>query len=480
MKPEVAKAAAATGESGAPEAPGAVPAEFFRLAVEASPVGKIIADRLGQIVLVNAQAEKLFGYDRSELLGKPVEMLVPRRLRERHPGFREGFWSEPRARPMGAGRDLFGLRKDGTEIPIEIGLTPLSAGGKAYVLSSVVEITERKRAEEQFRLAIEAAPTGMMMVDGGGYIVLVNAQVEKLFGYTRDELIGAPVEMLVPERYRAGHPVFRSGFFTNPNARPMGAGRDLFGLRKDGTEVPIEIGLNPLTTSAGRFVLSSIVDITERRRTAEQLRASLQEKETLLKEVHHRVKNNLQVISSLLSLQSRSVEDPRAAAMLQESQNRVHSISLVHEKLYEAGDLGRVDFGDYLQALGNHLQGAWAGTEGRVSITVDATGLRLPLDVAIPCGLIVNELVTNAFKHAFPGGRAGAVRVRASVEAEGSTLLAVEDDGVGIPEMKAARRGAGGTMGMMLVWTLAKQIGAEVAVTVQGGTRVQLCFRVHR
>ncbi|HVE81770.1 MAG TPA: histidine kinase dimerization/phosphoacceptor domain -containing protein, partial [Myxococcales bacterium] len=373
--------------------------------------------------------------------------------------------------------ELHGLRKDGRELPIEIGLTPLHIAEGLFVLSSVVEISERKRAEEHFRLAIEAAPTGMIMVDARGRIVLVNAQVEALFGYPRSELIGALVETLVPQRHRSRHGGFRAGFFSDPHARPMGAGRELHGLRKDGTEVPIEIGLNPLTTSEGSFVLSSIVDITERRRAAEALERSLLEKETLLKELHHRVKNNLQVISSLLSLQSRAVGDAAAAAMLRESQNRVQSISLVHEKLYESNDLGRVDFGEYLQALGQHLQGAWA-SGSQVTIQVDAGGLRLPVDLAVPCGLIVNELVTNAFKHAFPGGQAGSVVVRATVEPDGAACLQVEDDGVGMPPERAAHPAAGETLGMTLVSTLARQIGAALQIGTGPGTRVRLDFRV--
>jgi PAS domain S-box-containing protein len=123
---------------------------------------------------------------------------------------------------------------------------------------------KRKQLEEQFRLALEAAPTGMLMTDHTGTIVLVNAQIEKLFGYPRNELLGQRIEVLVPERFRAHHPGLREAFSRNPAARPMGAGRELYGLRKDGTEVPIEIGLNPLRTPDGEFVLSSVVDISHR------------------------------------------------------------------------------------------------------------------------------------------------------------------------------------------------------------------------
>ena len=204
---------------------------------------------------------------------------------------------------------------------------------------------------ELFRIALEAAPTGMIMVDRDGRIVLVNAQVERIFGYRRQELVGESIDMLVPSRFRERHPDVRNRFFAEPVARPMGAGRDLYGIRKDGSEVPVEIGLNPVRTLAGEFVLSSVVDITERKRAEEALEEQRndldrqsREREVLLKEIYHRVKNNLQVISSLLNLQTSSVTDGRARESLEEARNRVLSIALVHEQLYQSTDLGRVDF----------------------------------------------------------------------------------------------------------------------------------------
>src|SRR5579863_3135369 len=176
--------------------------EQFRLALEAAPTGMLMMDETGTIVLVNAQIEALFGYGRDELLGKRLEMLVPERFRAHHPELRKTFFGDPKTRVMGAGRELYGLRKDGTEVPIEIGLNPLQTPEGRFVLSSIADITERKRATEQFRLALEAAPTGMLMMDETGTIVLVNAQIEALFGYGRDELLGKRLEMLVPERFR--------------------------------------------------------------------------------------------------------------------------------------------------------------------------------------------------------------------------------------------------------------------------------------
>ena len=147
-------------------------------------------------------------------------------------------------------------------MPIEIGLNPIATPHGEFVLAAIIDITERKRAEEHLRLVIEAAPNAMLLVDKAGSVSLTNAQTQRLFGYTREELIGKAVEQLVPERFRSAHPGLRGNYFAAPTTRVMGAGRDLFGLRKDGSEVPIEIGLNPITTPQGDFVLAAIIDIT--------------------------------------------------------------------------------------------------------------------------------------------------------------------------------------------------------------------------
>ncbi|PYS24868.1 MAG: hypothetical protein DMF72_03685 [Acidobacteria bacterium] len=248
--------------------------ERFRLVVEAAPSAMIMVNDQGLISLVNTQTERLFGYQRTELLGQRMEMLVPERYRASHPDLRTGFFQHPSTRSMGAGRDLFGLCKDGSEVPIEIGLNPIRTAEGAFVLASIIDITERKRSEDRFRQVIERAPNGMVMVDQKGRIALVNVQIEKSFGYARDELLGQPIEMLVPQRFHAHHLSYRDDFISNPTARPMGAGRDLYGLRKDGSEFPVEIGLNPLDTEQGTMVLGTIVDITERKQAEEKLRRS--------------------------------------------------------------------------------------------------------------------------------------------------------------------------------------------------------------
>lgn len=234
--------------------------------IESAPMAMVMIDASGEIVLINAFTEKLFDYPREALLGQSVEKLVPARYRENHPDLRSNFFHTPAARAMGAGRDLFAVRRDGSEFPVEIGLNPIETDDGLLVLSVIIDITERKRLEDRFRAAVESAPTAMVMIDDTGEIVMVNAQTESLFGYEREELLGKKVEVLVPERFRTHHPAHRTGFFSAPVARSMGAGRDLYGLRKDGDEFPVEIGLNPIETDEGLLVLSAIIDITERKR----------------------------------------------------------------------------------------------------------------------------------------------------------------------------------------------------------------------
>lgn len=237
----------------------------FQLIVESSPNAIVLVNKEGKIAYVNNQTEKLFGYTRAELIGKLVEMLLPPRHTSKHPQYREMFFESPSVRSMGAGRDLFALRKNGSEFPIEIGLNPLVTIDGTLVLASIIDITERKKAEERIRLVVESAPNAMVLVNASGVITLVNRQAEMLFGYERSQLVGDRLEVLIPERFRNLHPMHRGKFFDTPDTRAMGVGRDLYALRSDGTEIQVEIGLNPIETPEGPVVLASIIDITERK-----------------------------------------------------------------------------------------------------------------------------------------------------------------------------------------------------------------------
>jgi PAS domain S-box-containing protein len=401
---------------------------------------------------------------------------VPDRFRRNHPSLRNSFFSAPVSRPMGAGRDLYGLRKDGSEFPVEIGLNPIETEEGSMVLSAIVDISSRKRLEERFRQVVESAPNAMVMINHRGVIEMVNAQAERVFGYERREMLGQSVEMLVPDRFRRNHPSLRNSFFSAPVSRPMGAGRDLYGLRKDGSEFPVEIGLNPIETEEGSMVLSAIVDISDRKHKEESIQSALREKDILLGEIHHRVKNNLQIVHSLLGLQSTNIKDEIVLGMMQESQNRIRSMALIHETLYKSKDFARVDFRSFLDMLVPTLISSYAVGNERIAVSINSGEVLLPINAAIPCGLVVNELISNALKHAFPRDTKGGIAIELSHDGPATVILSVSDSGVGISETFDITRTA--TLGLQLVTMLTGQLAGELTIRRSHPTRFAIRFPI--
>ncbi|MBI3252738.1 MAG: PAS domain S-box protein [Candidatus Omnitrophica bacterium] len=230
-------------------------------------------DDQGRVIEWNKNAEVVFGWKREEILGMFLsETIVPAQHREAHKKGLRHYLLTGEGPVLNKRIEITALHRSGKEFPVELAITPVHLAGKLIFNAFLRDITGHKRAEERFRLVVESAPNAMVMIDQTGRVVLVSAQTEKLFGYSRQELIGKPIEMLVPGRFRPQHPGYRDDFFAKPQIRPMGAGRDLYGLRKDGTEVPIEIGLNPIKTEEGAFVLAAVVDITPRKAFENQTR----------------------------------------------------------------------------------------------------------------------------------------------------------------------------------------------------------------
>ncbi|HEX9161224.1 MAG TPA: PAS domain S-box protein [Thermoanaerobaculia bacterium] len=469
------KKARLIAERTAPGPPVAAIADYgLSVFLEAAPDAIVVVDETGLITRTNRLAETMFGYPPGGMLGQPIEVLVPERFRKTHVTDRSRYLHEPRTRPMGAGQALTGVRLDGSEFPVEISLSPLTTSAGTHVISIVRDLTERARAEQKFRGFLESAPDAVVVIDRQGRIAIVNSLTESMFGYKREELLGQPVEILVPERYREQHVGDRDRYSQAPRKRPMGLGRELLGRRKDGTEFPVEISLSPLETEQGPLVTSIVRDTTESRETERRITASLREKEALLKEIHHRVKNNLQVISSLLRLQERNIEEPRIRQLFAESQQRIQSMALVHEKLYRAGDLARIDFSDYARSLSALLLSAFGLANGPVALHVIAPEpVFLSVDTAVPCGLILNELVTNSLKHAFPAERSGEIRVSVTCH-DGEVALSVSDNGVGADSERIERSE---TLGLRLVKTLVRQLDGKLEISAQEGLAFRVTFR---
>lgn len=445
-------------------------ADMMHLAVEASQNGMVMTNHEGRIVMVNVATEKLFGYSRQELIGNLVEMLIPRRYHQHHRDYRGDYVEELKSRPMGHGSDLYGLRKDGKEFPVEVGLNPIKTEQGIFVLAAIIDLTDRKQAEGMIHLAVEASPNGMIMADQNGIIVMVNSATEELFGYEREELIGERVEILIPEPHRSMHSGLRKEYVSHPATRSMGHGRDLYGLHKRGRKFPVEVGLNPIETKQGIMVLASVIDITERKYQEEQLKAAIKEKDLLLAEIHHRVKNNLQIIDSLLGMQSDMLPDCSVMSVLQESQNRVKSMALIHQILYESTDFSKVDFSNVLRSLVDTLSYSYALDTSKFSVNVITDLIFLPIDTSIPLGLIVNELCSNTMKYAFIGRESGNICISLKFFDADRLQLCVMDNGIGLPEALDMQQTA--TLGLQLVQLLSEQISAELSIQRRNPT----CF----
>ncbi|MDH7559353.1 MAG: histidine kinase dimerization/phosphoacceptor domain -containing protein [bacterium] len=329
-----------------------------------------------------------------------------------------------------------------------------------------------RRTEERFRAIVEGTQAFLMNVDLHGRITYANDAAVRALGFTKQE------EVLGQRYLRFVHPDDRPRVAQAYKQQVLTRQRSLFmefrTVDKDGQVRWFSFMTNPMIegdTVVGQNGVAQ--DITARKMAEETLAASLREKEMLLKEIHHRVKNNMQVVCSLLNLQRERVTSLEATQALRDSQNRIKSMALIHEKLYRSASLSQIDFGEYLQGLVSNLVRSYA-TNGRVSTELAVQKVELGVDQAIPCGLIVNELVSNALKHAFPGEQEGMIRVTFQRE-NGRCMLAVADNGVGFPSELDFR--ATNSLGMQLVTTLVDQLDGEIQLLRNGpGTHFSISF----
>ena len=322
---------------------------------------------------------------------------------------------------------------------------------------------------------LDLAGDAIISVDQRQSIMLFNQGAEKMFGYSAEEVSGKPLDILLPARLASVHQEhIQTWGKSGAAARGTGERREMLGRRKDGSEFPAEASLSKIEFE-GRTIFTVIMrDVTPRTLAEDRLRAALREKEVLLEEIHHRVKNNLQVITSLLGLQARSIKDAATRKKFEESRYRIQAMAMLHEILYQSDSLAKIDFADYIRRLAEHLVRSY-GAGGRIRLQVRLDPLYCHRDVALPCGLIVNELLSNTFKYAFPGGKSGEVSIQLRRETNGTVHLLVGDNGIGLPRDLDWETPV--TLGLRLVRTLARQIEANVETDGGGhGTVFSITF----
>jgi PAS domain S-box-containing protein len=345
------------------------------------------------------------------------------------------------------------------------------------ILSSINDITERKRAEEalresevRYRFLMDNAQFPAVVVSvADARVLFINERASAMFGVPASNAAG----LFAPDFWCRKKDLVRYVQLV----KDQGVVKDFeTELRsKSGVRMTVMLSSNLIEFAGQKADFTVFQDITERKRAEEAVQASLREKETLLREIHHRVKNNMQVISSLFNLQAGYIKDNNALRMLKEGQNRIRSMALIHEKLYQSPDLSKIDFAAYLRSLGAHLFQFYRTDADQVRLETDLDDVRLDINSAVPCGLLVNELISNALKHAFPAGQKGAIRIRLRRQKEGLVEIRVEDDGLGFPEAVDFRHAE--SFGLQIINLLVGQLEGTINLDRKTGTAFTIAFR---
>ncbi len=429
--------------------------------------GVMVLDNEGRIVDTNRVIEQLMGHPSSQLIGQPVDRV----------------WPEWALQMPDQGKGELVIDQKGGQHIYDVRVSPLTDWRNTLVSQVVVlrDITERKKAEdllneneEKFRTIFENANDGIVYADNKGTILDINERTEDILGYKREKVVGKffyDIGFCDPKDLPGIIDIFNKTVTTGDSVSLI----ELEMNHAEGNKVFVEVSTK-LIKNQGETegFLSILRDITERKQIEEKIKASLKEKEVLLREIHHRVRNNLQVISSLLSLQSSYMADDQYVEMLKECQNRIKTMALIHERLYRSDNLARIDFNTYIESLVYELIRSYGVNTDFVTVKIEVDKISLGVDAAIPCGLIINELVSNCVKHAFPDGK-GEIIVALHFN-DGNTELMVKDNGIGIPDTLDIRNTE--TLGLRLVTILTEdQLKGSVILTRDEGTEFRIIFR---
>jgi PAS domain S-box-containing protein len=442
--------------------------ERYRRFFEDDLSGVYLSTPRGQLLACNPAFVRIMGYESAEQIQtiNTAGMYVSS-------SDRGSFLDALRQNGKLINSELTLVRRDGARIhAVENVVGIFSDGQLVEFIGYLFDVTEQKKRDATMRLlahTMESVTEIATITDLEDRFTFVNQSFLQTYGYVPDEVIGKSVSML----WSPNNPPHLLEDILSQSKTGNWRG-EVLNRKKDGTEFPLSLKTSQVRDEKGNILglVGISEDITERKKADEQLRSSLREKEALLREIHHRVKNNLQVISSLLHMQAARSSEEKIKSVLEESEHRIRSMALIHEALYRTYSFSALDFGAHLRELVAALTRSY-GRPG-VNTTTEVEGVELPIDAAVPCGLIANELITNALKHAFPSQKNGTITVGLNRRSPELVELSVRDDGIGFPSDLDYREMT--TMGMNIIESLVQQIDGVMTLDTSKGTTFVVAF----
>lgn len=455
----------------------------YQALIEHLGEGVSIVDMDEIFTFSNPASDEIFGVNKGKLIGLNLVNFVDD----------ENFkilkmQSKERYQNRISNYELLITRPDGKKRNIMITATPMHDMNGKVTGSLVIfrDITEWQKTENvleekeiELNVIAEFSLDTIFSISKSGEILYVSKSAKELFGFEPEEIIGTSFTKYVPKKELKNFWNALKDVFLSKKIR----GFQILLINHKGDSIPVEI-TGQLVKKNGKLVgQGTIRDITVRKRAEEQIKKDLEEKEILLKEVHHRAKNNMQIISSMMKLQYRVLEDPKLKGFLKDTQNRIRTMSVIHELLYSSNDLANIRLKKYINILTNHLFSSMSLDPSKIKIKINMKNLLLNVNLAIPCGLIINELVSNSLKHAFPNDRTGIITI--SMQKETNLIstdkkeifyhLIVSDNGIGLP--KDIDLENNNFIGLFLIKILTKQLKGNLKLRNDNGTSVEITFK---